>query len=316
MRKLIAMLCAVLMTALLVSTVWAEPELNFNYSGPLDNFTGVPEGNETAQVGGDRIRISTGVCYDRNVRAFAHTSGSGDVISNVASGTITTDTVTLNIPDGMTCILYRDGEAVQDEALPEVKKPGSYVLMQGMNSENDVEIMRFTIVKPVTGKLETFQVPTGFTITSATFNGGVLAHSAYSVSLAEEGEYQINYRCPAAETSYSFNVTTDHTAPTLLLAEVQEDGRAKGPVSIADLEPGATVGIWLNGKQMPYAETLTGSGAYRIVVADEAGNMNTYQFVIQVYFNVSSIIFFFIFLALAAGVGIYVLYTRRHLRVR
>lgn len=316
MRKMIALFCAVLMTALLVSTVWAEPELNFNYSGPLDNFTGEPESETAAQVGGDRIRISSGVCYDRNLRAFVHTSGSEDVVSNIASGMITGSAVTLNIPDSMPCILYRDGEAVQDEALPEVKKPGAYVLMQGMDSESATEIMRFTIVKPVTGKLESFRVPSGFIITSASFNGSEMPHSEYSVSMADEGEYQINYRCPAAETSYSFSVTADHTAPTLLLAEVQPDGRAKGPVSIADLEPGATIAIWLNGKQMPYAETLTGSGAYRLIVADEAGNTNTYQFVIQVYFNVSSLIFFFIFLALAAGVGIYVLYKRRHLRVR
>ena len=98
--------------------------------------------------------------------------------------------------------------------------------------------------------------------------------------------------------------------------EAVENGRARGPVSLADLEDGAAITIQLNGKQEPYREELTESGDYRIWVMDEAGNLTTYEFSILVYFDFNSLVFIGMLVAVLVAVGAYIVLSRKRLEVR
>ena len=284
------------------------------YTGPIDSFTGAPLGAAEGDIGGDKIVINSTTGYDRTRHMFVMLRGSQEILSNVADGMTVSEPVSLIIPESMLCRLYRNGQPVDDVDPLNIDRVGAYSLSEAGGEQ--VEIMRFTIVNRVTGQLSRFTVPEGFRITGAMYNDATSTYETSYVPLEQEGKYAIEYCCPVTETRYSFSAEVDHTPPTLALPGVDEEGYAKGPVDISDLESGAAIGIWLNEQEIEYSDVLTQSGSYRIVLEDEAGNTNYYQFVIRVYFNMSGIIFLVAVLATAAGVGIYMLYSRRHLRVR
>ena len=344
MKKPAALFCAVVLTALLLvvpvqATLTTEEETSEQpyyygyggssqdvrevppglteadiYTGPVDNFTGVPVGAAEGDLGGDRTAINDYTGYNRERHMFFTMKSSQEVLCSVADGMTTTDPVVLLIPDGIRCSLYRNGKQVSDD-FTNIKEPGFYVLSEEGLSKT--ELMRFTIVNSITGKLETFEVPEGFQIDSVMCNGNPVVNQYSRVSLTQEGKYVIAYSCPITETKYNFTAEIDHTPPTLALPGVdREKWQAKGPVDISDLEKGAQIGIWLGGQEMPYKKVLTQRGSYHIILEDEAGNQTEYYFIIRFYFNSSGVIFVAAILALGAGVGIYVLYSRRHLRVR
>lgn len=313
MKKAICLFCTLLLTVLLA--VPAMAEVDVTYAGRVDDFTGAPYDETATQVYSQRIMINSETVYDRSTHLFVYSEDSKEVLSNVATGISTTEPVKLMLPEGMQYCLYKDGNPITDVDVTYITAPGAYVLSESMSGGKNVEILRFTILNTVTGKLESFRVPAGFVLSNVSLDGVEIDHEQTVVSLSKEGKYNINYRCPNAELVYSTSFIVDHTPPTLALNEVK-DGVAKGPVDISDLEEGANIGIWLNGEQVPYMEELTGSGVYRIVVSDEAGNRSDYQFTIQVYFNISALFLFLALFVLLALVGGYVLYSRKHLRVR
>ena len=95
-----------------------------------------------------------------------------------------------------------------------------------------------------------------------------------------------------------------------------ENGRARGPVSLEDLEEGAAIRIELNGKQISYRKELTESGDYRIWVMDQAGNLTTYEFSILVYFDFNSLVFIGMLAGVLIAVGTYIVFSRKRLEVR
>ena len=76
------------------------------------------------------------------------------------------------------------------------------------------------------------------------------------------------------------------------------------------------VNIYRDGEKISRKDVLTESGEYYIELADEAGNKSTYSFTILIYFDGNSWLFFVMVLCACVGVIIYLVYSRRHLRVR
>ena len=71
-----------------------------------------------------------------------------------------------------------------------------------------------------------------------------------------------------------------------------------------------------DGEKIAKKYLLTESGEYVIELADEAGNKSSYSFTILIYFDGSSWLFFLIVLAAIVTLVIYLLHSRKHLRVR
>ena len=108
---------------------------------------------------------------------------------------------------------------------------------------------------------------------------------------------------------------TDFTGPVLSLQNVK-NGLARGSVDISDAKNAASVNIYHDGEKISRKDVLTESGEYYIELADEAGNKTTYYFTILVYFDGNSWLFFALVMLSAVGVIIYLMHSRRHLRVR
>lgn len=309
MKKTIflSMLCMLLLTT-------AATAVTVN-STQIDNFTGKPFSEGGGVSDRDVVTLSNTSRYEREKKVFVYRQPSGaEIKSSVANDMITTNAVMLEIPSAIDVTLYRDGEAVVDPDFAEIRTPGSYVLTTESNGM-PVQILRFTILNAVSGAVYKYPMPTGFLVSEVYLNDVEQRYTPYEADLTEEGKYRISYYCSATGVSYDLDVYIDHTPPELAL-EAVVDGVAKGPVDLGDLEGNTSIYIEQDGEPINYKSTLTESGSYVITLEDQAGNTTTYKFVIQVYFNVSSLMFFALTLVAAVAIIVYVLYSKKALRIR
>lgn len=309
MKKTIflSMLCTLLLTT-------AAMAVTVN-SSQIDNFTGKPLTEGGGMSNRDSVALSNTSRYEREKKVFVYRQPSGaEIKSSVANDMITTGAVMLEIPSAIDVTLYRDGEELVDPEFSEIVSPGSYVLTTE-SSGMPVQILRFTILDSVSGAVYQYPMPTGFVVSEVYLNDVEQRYTPYEVDMTEEGKYRIEYYCVNTGVSYELNVTVDHTPPVLAL-EAVVDGVAKGPVDLSDLEDDASIYIEQDGEPISYQSTLTESGSYVVTLKDRAGNIATYKFVIQVYFNASSLMFFAMTLVAAVAIIAYILYSKKALRIR
>lgn len=323
MRKnVLRILLPLAMLLTLCATAWATgPQIDTDYYGPLDIFTGEPT-QATGSLGQalptDREWVTNTIQYDRNERMYIFPVGDSAytvVRASVMDGMVSNRAVRI-VPDaGVQLSLFRNGEKMEDPDLDNVNLVGEYVVYSGTGLQSDDEILRFTVIGEYTNALMNYSMPDSFQLTEVTCNGEDMYFTRNSVDLSREGAYVIEYRCVRTDVEYTLQYTADFTPPVLALAAV-ENGIAAGPVDLSDLERGANISIWHNGEAMNPTTTLKASGEYDIIVSDAAGNTNNYAFAIRVYFDGNSIVFFLLVLAVLAATAIYVLMSRKNLRVR
>ena len=309
------LLLTITLLALLTVSAFAY-EIDMNYTGAIDSFTGQPIDESADAADMDIVVFDESSYFDRRDGMFVYrVSGVGNEIRcSVADGMMTSDPVRMEISEGMDCTLYLDGEQIDASDLSDLSEAGSYAVTAGLSSQNSKTI-RFTICSPMSSNIEKYWVPNHFYVTEVLCNGEKKASPTDLVDLTEEGEYQITYYCLPTRIPYYLNVQIDHTAPTITLNGVV-DGVAKGPVTISDVEEGTSIYMELDGQQIPYSEELTKNGSYVVTVFDEAGNVTTYDFVLLIYFNASSLVFFAVFLLLGGVLIWYLVRARKHVRVR
>ena len=313
MKKTLFMAISLLM---LMTMSAAAIEIDMNYTGEIDSYTGQPlYGNDVVSYA-DIVSLGASSYYDRDRSMFVHVlaADGSKIYSSVAYGMVTTDPVCIEIPAGVNAALYYNGREVSEPDYSSLRTPGSYLLSVD-NGATRIQPFKFTIVNGVTGTVNEYRMPSGFAVTEVLRNGESVPITVDAVDLSEEGDYQITYYCQPTALPYYLNVGIDHTPPTLAL-EAVKDGVARGPVSLEDIESGDRVYITLDGEPIGYSEKLTQSGSYVVNLQDEAGNVTTYKFVIQVYFNFNSLVFFAIIM-IALGVVLFCIFrARKHLRVR
>lgn len=303
-----------LLAAILLST--AAMASDGSYSTVVDSFTGEPvDSASDAAPDAGHVTLSESSWYDLDNHAFVYQLSSGGLVySSVAKGIATTGSVYLSATQGVEMLLYRDGYKVDVANGAEISEVGAYVLNVA-NGGNDEQVLTFTILNSVTGVMNTLLMPENFVVDEVYLNDELQDYEAFSVDLSEEGTYRIIYLCRPTRIRYNLDIRVDHTPPVLALENVV-DGVAKGPVDLTDLEPGVSISIVHDGETMAYTEQLQESGAYRITLWDAAGNSTVYNFAIQVYFNVSSIVFFLLIVGVLLIAMIYMIRSRRKLRVR
>lgn len=267
----------------------------------------------------DYVYISSGEYYDTQARTFVYVISqlqNREVYSNVPNGAVTTETVSVIVDDALTVELYRDGVLVSDADLTSITEPGGYTVSI-IGSNTSYQPVSFQIVSSVTGLLDEYTMPKGFSVNGVTLNGEKQNYSARSVELKDEGDYVIDYSCTLTGEEYRLMVTIDHTPPTLTLSNVNENGIAKGPVDISDVEEGAVIYVLHDGKEVSaVGNKLNETGDYHIILTDAAGNTSEYVFRIGVYFNAAAIISFLLLAAAITAMCLYLSRERKKMRVR
>lgn len=308
----------IFLTPVFSGTVFADDY--DTYSGELDPFTGEPVTKNTASgevtTLSNRKMITDKMYYDFSVGQFAYPVDNGllDVYSSAADGMIMTEPVQISIPDGVTLMVYRDG--VLEDTTMEYREKGGYTVRALINN-NEIELFSFMIVGSRTGAVSAYQLPAGFRVDSVTVDGQEREHTRNSVDMIEEGYYDIQYRCERTDVRYSLMVTVDHTPPHVVFTGIDEDGKARGPVSWDGLEMGDTLLVYKDGAEFLHENNkLTQSGRYEVLVSDEAGNTVDQIFTILIYLDRNGFMFVGILVLVIGGLVGYLIWHRKHMKVR
>ena len=263
------------------------------------------------------VHIAGNTYYDPVEKAFLYYADSASmqaIRSNVADGMITEKAVAVRADAGIAMEVYLNGERLESISEGTFQTPGEYVVMY-MGGAISERVFSFTIVPEACNYVNGYAMPQGFEITEAFLNDVAVAFEKDYIPFAAEGEYTVNYQCLKTEESYQLVLQTDFTGPVLALKEVT-NGTAQGPVDISDAKEAAVVNILHNGEPISKKDVLTESGEYYIELADAAGNKTSYSFTILIYFDGNSWLFFLLVLCSCIGVIIYLMHSRKHLRVR
>lgn len=287
------------------------------YSGPLDPETGEPaQSSSDVDAYSDRVTVSEGVYYDRTRLGFLYTVSDGlQLLCTAADGMVTQKEVSIEPDVGVEVTVYQNGTALTEPDLTHIYEVGEYVVEAAVNGQR-YQVVAFSIVGDVTCSLVGYTMPNGFAITDATLDDQETYYERNYVSMTQEGHYVVDYRCVRSGVTYELDITVDTTPPVLTISGLDENNQARGPVTLADIEDGASIGITLDGKQISYSSELTESGEYQIVLMDKAGNVSRYAFTILVYFDLNSLLFLGIVGAVAAAVIAYIVISRKKLEVR
>ena len=271
----------------------------------------------SAARGEKPIHIAGSTHYDPTEKTFLYyvnSSAAQVVRSNVADGMITAQEVTVMADAGIALSVYLNGERLDSFSGGTFRTSGEYVVMY-IGGTVAQRLFSFTIVPELCNYVTGYTMPAGFEITEASLNGEATSFDPNYIKLTDEGKYAIRYRCMKTNIAYELALQTDFTGPVLSLEEVT-DGKAHGPVDISAAKSAAVVNIYRDGEKISRKDVLTESGEYYIELADEAGNKTSYSFTILIYFDGNSWLFFAIILCACVGVIIYLVHSRRHLRVR
>ena len=292
----------------------ADP--NMFYDGPIDMFNGglpLTEGEDSTP---SQVNVSDGSIYDRNNEMFVYYLTDGTVMVSVADGMIVTGEVRLAASEDANAVLYKDGEAF-DGIPASVNIPGSYTLVD--KGDTAGQIMTFRIINQVTGAISQYPMPSGFSVKSVYINGNEEITDYGRVDMNKEGEYQIDYICTDNGISYNLSVTVDHTPPQVEFVGLDDDNRAKGPVTITGLEQGDAITVYHNGEEKGILSSktqLNESGDYSVIISDVAGNTVEREFRILIYLDIKAWMFIGFVLLLIVGAAIVLTITRKNLKVR
>lgn len=294
----------------------AGSEADFNYEGPIDMFTGNPVTEDSALNQTQTVNISDGSVYDRTTGMYIYSMDNGSVSVSVADSMMVTGDVMLAKSENANAMLYKDGELVSD--FPQViNAPGSYAIIGGDNGDTG-QIMGFRILNEVTGAVNQYSLPRGFSVRSVTVNGEDVTHDYGVVDMEAEGSYDISYICSDNGIAYYLHVTVDHTPPQVTFEGLDANNRAKGPVTLVGLEEGDVVSV-ISGdevKKLNANSQIVESGDYQVIVYDAAGNYIEKEIKIMVYLNLQAWMLVGLILICIVGLAIVLTITRQRLRVR
>lgn len=317
-RLFSAGMALVLLVSAFFMPVYAATDVNIDYEGEIDPYTGEPVNSSSANE--QIVTVMTGVSYDRKSHMFVYSVPNTDyVIScSVASGMVTTETVSLSVPSDLTATLYKNGESVDKTDLTKIKDEGAYSLVLSGNDSKS-QFLTFTIVPSKTGTLSVFQIPSGFSLVNVMIDDEKQTYSvgANIVDMQKEGKYVIDYRCTSIEVNFNLSVTIDHTPPEVTFEGIK-NGIAKNPVSIKGVEKSDTVKVLRDGEKINLSKDLVirSPGKYVVTVTDDAGNSVSEKFEIKFYLNEQGWFFGVLILTIIVLAVVYMIMSRKKLRVR
>lgn len=279
-------------------------------------FSGLTDSQLLDSSTKEDIPITSNMKYNYQTDLFIYpvSDSSFAVTANVADGMVTTKEVSINVPNGVVSSLYFNGSDVSQTDMQHLSTPGRYVFKVRMGGTVST-LFSFQILSEMSGELNRFTLPEGFEFGTVLVDGEEVMPDGSFMSMMEEGEYDISYRCRVTNLPYSLHVIVDKTPPALKLENV-ENGRARGPVDISDMEEGAMVYMTYDGEEINYAPLLTISGTYDIIITDKSGNVAEYSFRILPYLDSKSWIAIATFVAAIAAITIYLLLEKKRLKVR
>ena len=229
---------------------------------------------------------------------------AADIYNNAIVNSMTftaNENLTVNVTKNDEPIAYAFGEVLTE--------PGNYVVTLTDELGNS-EAYSFTITDPlVQSFFHNFDDVLG--LDKVSVNGEETRLNYGDLTLDKSGTYEIAVTVNGKD--YTFTVTVDSTAPAITLTGVENNGSTKGSVTLSDMTENATVEVYKNGEKINYklGDELTEDGQYRVVLTDELGNTNEYNFEILYSVNGGAVALIVIVLLVAIGGIVTVIVMRK-----
>ena len=229
---------------------------------------------------------------------------AADIYDNAIVNSMTftaNENLTVNVTKNDEAIAYAFGEVLTE--------PGNYVVTL-TDELGNIETYSFTITEPLVQKFfHNFDNVSG--LDKVSVNGEETRLNYGDLTLDKSGTYEIAVTVNGKD--YTFTVTVDSTAPAITLTGVENNGSTKGGVTLSDLTEKATVEVYKNGEKINYklGDELTEDGQYRVVLTDELGNTNEYNFEILYSVNGGAVALIVIVLLVAIGGIVTVIVMRK-----
>lgn len=302
----------------------ADDPAGYRTTQPVESFdvdphTGDAYPTETEGETDEFYPLSPGVFgYDKLERSYTNYVGPRTFSTSVPNGAILSagTQVSIELPVGLSGILYRNGDIVTDPDLSEIEGIGSYLLtVQGAQNTESVRFS-FRILDDITNNLSEISLPQGFRFDHILLNGEEFwpDYSNY-YEFPVDGSYQISWSCEAIGQQYLLTFVRDTQIPELTVEGLTKElphGEAHGPVTLSWEDENAYVVVrHADGSEHRIASSpteLASSGEYTVTIWDTAGNNASYDFIIHVYLNLSA----YAAIALVLlGVAFLIAYSRR-----
>ena len=118
------------------------------------------------------------------------------------------------------------------------------------------------------------------------------------------------------------DATIDRTPPDVRFSgHIDENNRVHSALAFSNLKEDEHISVTLDGNPINVTVNNDGtgelldSGSYVIRAYDDAGNIIEYGYIIMIYLNSSSIVFFALLAATLVGVALYIIIKRKKLKI-
>lgn len=247
--------------------------------------------------------------------------------SSIPNGMLSSEPVTIWLPEGVMGIVTRDGEMDLKYNEFQLEDPGDYQITMtflsfaaddGSISEVYEVNHKFTILPKAVNNINRITAPHGFQIVSLSKDGTPLVLSdEHEISLNGDGIYEIGFVDSRSKNiSYISMINLDTKPPIILFSVDISKGTVKGPVEFSSPEEDATIYISYNGRREKAAtKTLSVPGNYRLEVFDLAGNYSSYAVEIRQSLKIFEPQMIIMAVLILLGMTIKVIMQRRNIKV-
>ncbi|MCL2029915.1 MAG: hypothetical protein FWG93_00055 [Oscillospiraceae bacterium] len=257
--------------------------------------------------------------------------GVGEIRSSVPHDLVTNTAVSVEFPSHL--YITRDGELFSWTPGDVLADPGFYEI--GSPDVAPAPLFRFRIVRGPVNDLPEYTAPNGFFIREVSYNETLFVVHSISYPLEEDGAYFLILQEGSPENFVEVpedvdpesgwvppemiyvSVEIDRTPPVLTFEGLDDEDTAYGPVSWSADEPNVSIRVVRNNKHYDYnLWELSETGQYLIIASDAAGNESLYALTLRYDMNAAAIWTIVIAALLLSSLAGYLIYYRRHLRVR
>jgi len=237
---------------------------------------------------------------------------SGTATPNIVNGQIIAESISFKFDEKLNSMsLTKDGAELQYLS-GKISEPGQYVLIVE-DSVGNVQEWNWTIIPNVSQSYQ-IQIPENYKV-SVLLDGSIVADviADGQIHLKTNGAYTLYFKNDSdSALDYYINVVLDNVAPKV------DVNVGKSSVTITNpSKDNLSFVLYKDGKKMDYSlgMTLKSTGKYKLIVTDDLGNSNEYEFELR-YVNTSGIIVIVIVCLAVLIAIIMVIVSRRNQRIK
>ncbi|MDR3319189.1 MAG: hypothetical protein LBS99_07090, partial [Clostridiales bacterium] len=208
-----------------------------------------------------------------------------DYVFSLENGAFTTDRASLVFSEPLSeiSVTLNGAPAEAGERFVDL---GAYAVFARDIAGNTVSIT-FTVIPARAQRLE-LPIAAEWRLERAEMNGRTAALTADDdkLTLEENGVYVLTFGNPQTNAAFTVTVTIDHEPPTVEITQESKNGVIIGAAS----KDNVSFALTRDGKEVAFKKTLSDPGQYKLVVIDDIGNVNVYEFTISYRMNAFAVV--------------------------